>query len=111
MAQNQNGNISITTSGSSWTQFTPSYQGVVARYLSQTDVLSKGLVYLQDIQYGGKFAIPTARVQNVFQSYSVTPNPANAAGTTTYTDKVLDVTNSKVDVFMKFDPNSFIGYW
>src|SRR5258708_4611329 len=108
MAQN---GISITTSGSSWTQFTPSYQGVIARYLAQTDVLSKSLVYLQDIGFNGKYAIPTARIGSVFQAYNVTPDPNNAAGQVSYTDKTLDVTNSKVDVFMKFNPLAFVGYW
>lgn len=83
-----------------------SYPGVIARFMKEADLISKGHVYVQG-GFNESFKIPRVSMSDAIQPHSETP--ASEKGDVTFDNATL--TLSKYDVFVKFNPNSLAGYW
>ncbi|MEJ1242116.1 hypothetical protein WBG78_28470 [Chryseolinea sp. T2] len=88
------------------TVYTASYPGVVARFMKEADLISKGHVYVQG-GFNESFKIPRVSMSDAIQAHTETP--ASEKGDVTFDNATLTLT--KYDVFVKFNPNSLAGYW
>lgn len=88
------------------TVFTASYPGVIARFMKEADLISKGHVYVQG-GFNESFKIPRVSMSDAIQAHTETP--ASEKGDVTFDNATL--TLKKYDVFVKFNPNSLAGYW
>lgn len=88
------------------TVFTASYQGVIARFLKEAQLIDGGHVYVQG-GFNESFKIPRVSISDAIQAHSETPS--SEKGDVTFDNATL--TLKKYDVFVKFNPNSLAGYW